>query len=527
MPQKIGIKLLFLFLTVLIIKVVASFFMNGPFIFADEACIIQTAKYFIHNFQFLKCHEITGIPDAGTPLQLYATIISPIFLFFKGYSAYYAILVFNSLLFSSLVFPLFQIFKKFLKQENTVLLLTFVTLFLSQIFVYEKMLMTEGIFIVVNIWLLHFYLNSQKLAALIFAILASLIRPFGFMMVLAMLINEIIISKKNRKNILILTSLFIIITTLAIRIYNPEIPQAIYEKLITLNSREHWFLLFKAIKNQFNTYSLATFFIPLIIFINHIGEKDSKHLNQIRYFIVSLLAINFLISTQHIYGYFLEGNELQLNSRYTNISIIFIYIFSFIFLARYKFLNKSKLHLYAGVTLLTLFLLFDQATGKPSQNIDLSVYYTVVQPNIQGDVNFIKYINLYLLPLIGLLLILLLKNKRQLILKILIPLVLIHSAITFNWITKYPHHSEILDYFIKLDQQNITYVIGKKHNKLLNAWKLFSFTDNKIDYTVIGNYPDLFQPKADTDYIISAYDLEFPIEFEVREYKIYKNIKPS
>ncbi len=50
-----------------------------------------------------------------------------------------------------------------------------------------KTIMTETLFLFLNIWCLFFYLNSHKKSAVLFAILAAFTRPFGFITILACL----------------------------------------------------------------------------------------------------------------------------------------------------------------------------------------------------------------------------------------------------------------------------------------------------------------------------------------------------
>lgn len=439
-----------MFLASFVIKSAVSFLMHGPFLFSDEACVILKASYLAEHLKLMPCNLISDA-GAGDPFPLYSILISPIYYFLgKGFPAYYAVLILNSFLISSLVFPLYSIYEKFLNNWKYSISYSFLTIFLSEIVIFEKMLMTECLFIIINIWFLHFYINSfstgkikNKLISIFFAILGTMTRPFGFILILSLAVNEFIISKKKKK-IILLIGLSILITLASLYALDPGIGGFIYNRLVSTLNWRNVSLLSESFISQLNSFTLASLTTPLLIFIMHIYEKDFVLLNRIRYFLLSFIALSFAISMQHLYGYLLDGIPLDLMTRYINVALIYIFIFFLIFTKRYK---KIKIGYQNAIIIAAVILplLFIKLTHiKFSQNLDLYAFLGLsnsvgdyTQSAVSSSFSGLNFFLIMTILVIVVNFLLLFLNKRKLILIIFSIFVFLNSAASIKWMDEY------------------------------------------------------------------------------------------
>ncbi len=538
MTKKTKKKLLLFFLGILLVKVFLSLFIKNIIVYPDESCIIQKASFFAEHLALRNCGEIAHMP-AGDPFPLYSILLAPIYLFSKNILAFKLTLIFNAILTSTLVFPIFQILTKFIKKEKTTFLYTFVLLFISQVLLYEKMLMSENLFLITSIWFLFFYIESfgknkaNKTIALIIAILSIFIRPFGFILLLAMGINEFIHTKKKT------TATIIFILTIAalffvLQMFIPEIGQNLYQKIASLSEPRNILLLGKALKNQLNSLIIATFFVPLVIFVSNIGKDKSKAMKNIRYFLISFIALNFLITAQHIYNYYIRGAEQDLIIRYLNVSSFFIIFFSFIFIEKVK---KIKINTAVLIILALPLLFLSYDTLNHALNLELSPYFKTFDGFISGDI-FFKTI---FLPLIFLLAIAMIFHKRKLLIVGLISILLLNSIAIFAWQTKYTKNEfedPVFQYFINKND-NILFIESamnkdKPKNINFNYWKILAFTDlsptsityndlNKENVSLDINKDIPKEFLKNKDYIVTKYELNLPLIIDYPYYpKVYK-----
>ena len=523
-------NLLKLFLFVAFIKILISFYMKGPFIFSDEPCVTQIAMHFAKTFKLESCAQITGMLDAGTTTApLYSVIISPIYWLFSGMKAYYAILILNSILFSSLVFPLHSIFKTFLKKNQVIFLNILVILFMTSVLIYEKILMTEGLFIVINIWLLQFYIKAlkegkfkYKAVAILFALLATISRPFGFIVPLAMALNEFMISKnKKRASLLILP--VVIISYMALQRFVPDLSTMLMHKMQSFKDPNNLLLIFKALKNQLNSFTISTLFIGTVMFMQFL-KQDEPLIKKMKYFFITLISINFIISAHHIYGYYLANEELHLLTRYINISTIFIYIFALIFLSNNK---KIQLRLFDKVfsaILIISFFLIDK-NGKFPQNLDLLPLYKIIDID---TATFFYQVNLILIPLFILFLLMAMRNRKILIKQFLIVILLVQTIFSIYCLQNIQKMEyTISSFFLDKSNEKITYIITPQYKELPQFWKIAALTSNKLSYTMFNEKPENGNTNIDADYIITTFDLNLPLVHSHDNIKVYENLKKN
>ncbi|MBD3353416.1 MAG: hypothetical protein GF364_18180 [Candidatus Lokiarchaeota archaeon] len=536
-------NLLILFEIVLIIKICISFFMEMPIIYSDESCVVLRAKHFIETFNIETCNELSKLKGKD-PLPIYSILISPIYLFFSGFKAYYAILILNSLLISSTVFPLYSIFKKYINDNKYILISILLCVFIPEIVAYEKTLMTETLFMSSSIWLLFFYVKSlennahssiYKILSIILSLIITFTRPFGFISFLAIIISEILISKNRVKIGLVLFPLTLFITAFAAYFYMGSSGTSyLTTKLNSLYDIQNWIFILKAIHYQFNSLLIATYFIPVIIFLTNI-----KKLKKEKFFLISFIILNLIISAQHIYGYYLNEKDPLLITRYINVSTSFIIFYALILLKKQKKFLASNYSFLIIIISLGALLLFKDGPIKHSLNFSIISFYDPVTHYFNLDLIESKHIlGIPFLLFSFMLIFLYITNKKRLIALILGTILITQSTILyFNHInyTIVPH---IVQAFSK-EESNITYLTDNTKNIELDlVWQLITVTDNRITPIFIsfsGDNPDQYS-KLDTDdfkhedfyksadYIITTHKLDLPLELTdpKEHYKVYK-----
>lgn len=462
-------KVFLLFIGVLAVKIFLTINVLGPELYPDEACEILQAQYLGQNLEYANCEKASTLPADGI-MPLYLILISPIYWFLKGQSAYHAVLMFNALLGASVVVPLANIFKRFFKKDYIVILSTLFIAFIPEIQAHETIVKPDLLFLVLNIWFLDIYFKS-KLAAFFVAVLASLSRPFGFITLLAFGINEFAVAK-NKKIPIFLIIFGLIVTYMIIITLLPDLPQAIIQKIQSAADHENLQRLIIATKNQINSFTLSTYLIPILIFANNVGK-----LGKIKWFVISFIALNFIISTQHMYGYYLEGKQLDILTRYINTPVSFIMIFATIFIQKEKLRSFRKPALVLALLLLSL-VFFKHNNANVSVNISTQGYYDISN---YGAFSGFFLSKLFLLTIAALLVLFFMK-KRQILMISIAVLILGSSGATMKETyarSAFEYNSPDWKFF-----QNSEYKVLFMLQGEINArtfMKLLMFTKNKLD----------------------------------------------
>lgn len=526
-------NLILLFLLIFGIKTLISFFFSGTYFYSDEACVIAKAKHLAEYFRLIECSQAAEAP-AGDPHPFYSIILAPIYLFTKGNLAYHLVLVLNSLLISSLVFPLYGIIKKFIKKDHIIFFITFIILFLPQITTFEKMVLTELPFIFINIWFLHFYMNyhDQKkgkkknlILSILFAIFAGFARPFGFIVPLAMAVNEIIVAKNKKLALFVFAPIAILLFIFALGLL-VGLGEQLMNKIINISDPVYFINGLKALKDQYNSVLIASYFVPVIIFATYFNEKTPIIFKKIRFFLIFLFFFNFIISANHMHTYLIQGLTLDVLTRYINISLIFIYLFAFIFLFKYKkFTLKLGNTIIIAISLLT-FALIKYQEVKHSLNVDLSLFYNTgyfKSGNLIGDNVFIAY---YFIPLCFSLFVLLFLNKQRILIIVLSTIILVQSAALYGWNIKFAKASVEGDVVLQefKDTEHNLLFIQTFESKVVSFsyWntKTLSSNDTKVMYLAKGKKllpePNFYSESTKKefegfDYIITRIVITVPI----------------
>ncbi|MBD3361136.1 hypothetical protein GF366_05045 [Candidatus Peregrinibacteria bacterium] len=541
MRKKTFYFLLVIFACVFAVKFLLTLLYYGPTIIPDEGCIIETSKYFANNFKIVKCGDITNAPH-GYISPLVTILFSVFYLFLAPLKAYKAILIFHSLIVSSLVFPLYGILKKFKIKDRLIFLFTILILFVPQFLVYEKSVMTETLFAVTNVWFLYFYINSfdrkkkkNKIISIILAVIAVFMRPYGFLTLFALAVNEFIVSKRKKVAAIIFIPVLGVILIPALLIYS-DILANLFQKGLSIFDFDNFKGFVESIINQFNSLSIATLSIPLIIFASRFGKSGFKHFEKIKYFLLSFIFINLLISTQHMYGYFLEyGMQPDLLFRYINVSIIFVLIFSTVFLLKYKEfrLDRKNMIISAVVLLLLLFV-----------NVEFYRRQFVFE---YSHLDYFPFYYSYYLFLVIVLFVLLINNFRKALISLIFAILMIHSVFGIAVTSKYSSDVQQLNPIyqeFKYEDYEILYILNSAVGQFPSTyWSVLTLTNNDIQtafydlqkqgesskiselYLLNEEVEKVDVKLEDFDYIITDLDLDLPIYMKSTFSKVYETKK--
>lgn len=521
---------------IFVVKTVITLFRKIPTILPDEVCVIQRAMHFGQTLKIDTCEAISGLPG-GNPHPFYSMVISPAYRLFHGLYAYHAALIINAFLVATLVFPLYGILRRFVSNTKAIFASIFLILFSAQLVVFDSTVMTETIFIVVNVWFTYFYLKSfeehrwrYKGLAALFAVFAALSRPFGFIVLVAMLVNEALQLKGKEKKILlpILAVLAVAFTAVTLVYINPDMIPKLWGYVQSLSQPNGLKNVAIAIIEQINSFSLATFLIPLIVFFAYIGSKDSPHLNAIRWYILVYLLLNFLISAQHIYGYLVAGDDPGLLTRYINSSLIYIFIFSFAFFFRYQRFEFTK-KTASIAALFIILLLFLPSGFKHSLNPDLSMYGDIWTHLFGKDItpvnNLLKY---YFLPASFLLFLLLVLGKRTLLALILGVAMIVNASFLVLYIVPQGVVPTYISYFSD-KESHISAIITPEQTQSVREyhdalWLILGTSRNKM-HPILVDFKNSARKEMvlnleqfknseffnTSPYILSQYYLDLPI----------------
>lgn len=428
-------KVLLVFLILFAIKIGLSFFINGLLIFPDETCFFLKAKNFSETLHLSNCADLSEL-KIGNPYPLFSILISPVFLFFQNFNALHIIFIINSLLSTLIIFPIYSLLFSAIKNNKKSLIYAGIITLLPIVTAYEKMLMSETLFIFLGIFSFYFYKQSldnknikSKIISFILSIAATFTRPFGFILPISYAINEFTISK-NKKRFLLILIITIILAALLTNNFIPNASQEIIDKINSLKNPENYLLILKALKNQINSLSIETILIPSLIFFSEIFNKKDKNFKKIKYFLLTFIFLNLIISAQHIYKYLLAGFELDISTRYLNLSIVFIIMYFFILIEKTKEI-KIKAIIFTIFIFPLFFLSF--AEMNHALNITMSPWYKSLEGFIEANV----YFNYIFLPTTLLLLALTLFRKKQILIYLLIGIFLTQSIAISAWQIKY------------------------------------------------------------------------------------------
>ncbi len=154
--EKFTKKLLVFFLILILCKIILSFFIHAPSVFSDEYVYSKLARSIWINHDF-SVHNIA----INQQLPLYPFLLSWLYLFQKIPIIYFSIKVLNTVLLSSLVFPVFFLAKEFVEEKNAFFAAILIS-FLPVVFVTSFYIMAENLFYLLAFWWVFLLYKSFK-----------------------------------------------------------------------------------------------------------------------------------------------------------------------------------------------------------------------------------------------------------------------------------------------------------------------------------------------------------------------------
>lgn len=399
-------KLLLATIAVFLVKGGISLFMQGPFIFSDEPCVIQKAIYMLEAGKLETCQNILQV-DAGDPHPFYSVFVAAVYAIAKGSWAYHGVLLLNALLVATLIFPLFGIFRRYIQREDLSLLFSVALVFLPQVVAFDSTVMTETLFVVVSVWFSYFYIRSFdapatvwqerkfKGLALLFAIFAALTRPFGFIVLIALTMNELLVNQDRRSIALVYIPVTVVFTALTMFALLPEIVPQLGSQIAEFKTGTDFMLILSVLKNQLNSFVVTTFVAPILVILMYIRKNDIPLLVKTRMFFIVFIVLNFIIGVQHMLGG--DGPTTDLLTRYIAVSLLYIMMLTFIFLTKYRD-QKPDVVTYAGTAVVLASLAFlSYQNIKQTLSLDIAVFYDATK---SGIANSIAFRSEFLIPLL-------------------------------------------------------------------------------------------------------------------------------
>ena len=158
--------LILVFFLLVIVKILISSYFKSPWIFPDETVYAETARNILHGEFYSKLNYIQTYPPG------YSFFLSTVYLLFDNSLANYQfMLIINSFLTSSIIFPVFFLLKKYCSDKFSLLGSVLVAI-LPSVVLYNFVVMSENLFIplfVFSLWFLieSFETNSKKWGILV------------------------------------------------------------------------------------------------------------------------------------------------------------------------------------------------------------------------------------------------------------------------------------------------------------------------------------------------------------------------
>ena len=161
-------KILFLYILIVIIKVILSYFIKHPTIFADSYIYIRGAR----NLLLLGQYTVHGLPILKYP-PLYSLILSISYIFHDMNWIYFFMKVINSFLSSLVIIPAYLISREFLSKRKSILI-ALLTGILPHNFLISNYIMSENLFYPLFLFSVYFIYKTLNEKQIKWSILAGI-----------------------------------------------------------------------------------------------------------------------------------------------------------------------------------------------------------------------------------------------------------------------------------------------------------------------------------------------------------------
>ncbi len=355
---------------------------KGPSVFGDEAAYFNLARI-IHNEW-----------NYGGHIQynpLYSLLISFFFNISDVLKVYELAKIFNTIVFSSILIPIFYISKLFLSDTKKCIFLSAVTVLLP-FGAMTAIIWADSLFYSLYIWCIYSYflfIKTKKIhRGILLGVLLGLLfltKQSGFILSLATLpalAYEYYISKDRKSDLLKILSVFISL----ILVIGPWIVRNILTpggglmgyKSATETFSSYFFTLvfslgfFKNFLYQISYLAISSFFLFFVMFIYfviHIRQVELQYRSFIILILMHILGLSFLISLFQM-SYKIAFNtpvmEYFTLGRYLAPIIPFIIIIG---LKQFLLLNFTKKRQWTIILLISLCISFNIAIFSPLESV--------------------------------------------------------------------------------------------------------------------------------------------------------------
>lgn len=465
------IPLISAFFLLVTIKILISFYFKSPWIFPDETVYAETARNILHGEFFSKLQYCQTYPPG------YSFFLSIVYLLFDNSTVNYQLmLIINSFLTSSIIFPAYFLLKKYCSDKFSLLGSIFVAI-LPSVVLYNFVVMSENLFIPLFVFSLWFVIESYESNSKKWGILAGFsifllffTRSLGIAMIigffLALVYYALIQLKSKKPGIIVKENIYsilafciptilwiyyksqLVITTTAdydINAYISSIFQAVsniqsFTRFLLLIIHEFEFLI---LASYFILFVLAFYSLYLILRCCTSNFEDSSKLKEnqkkmaiksgVIYFLVSSF-LSILITVAHM-SLVKPPVDLYYSifGRYIDPIVPIIVIFGLIGL--YNVLNKNsekkKIIFLLITSILPLIILF--AIDFPSTYYKLPNIFTIFYiQKVSTFLPVIQFIILFAILLFGFFTIIMYYKKFWpifIIFLMIITIIAIHSTL--------------------------------------------------------------------------------------------------
>ena len=371
-------KLALIYLILVGLKIVGSFFIVTPTIYSDEYIYAKTARSIATSFEFT-IHEMPTNQYA----PLYALMISPAYLFQDMNTVYLIMKIINALLATLIIIPAYLFAKEFVSTRESITIAALVAV-LPPTFAFTSYIMAENLFYPIFLTALYYIYKAQQEKTIKYNVLAGiaigaaiLTRIIGVTLlgIVGLLFLRSLFTKhyeeiKNKSILGIITlatlALWMIRNILAFGFSTNSIIGS-YSREIGNTTR----ISFEAVLGNGMYWTIA--YVAMIILSSgilfalgtllFIKEEWRKKKNELVYVVLSTLIVVVIVAVNHqFHGLIKAETFLQLMGRpigrYMDIALPLIIIAGYIGLSRQAEVGKKWFISLGVITLLGAMIMF-------------------------------------------------------------------------------------------------------------------------------------------------------------------------
>lgn len=515
-------KLLALAVIIFFIKGgISLFIIKGPSILPTEACVIQKAIHFSESLDMEACRDILRV-DAEDVSPLYPLLISIVYFFTKGALAYRIVLLLNSLIIVGLIFPLYFILRREIGDGRMNFVYAAFLLFIPPVIIFEYAASPEILFFAMNVWFIYFYLNSfgkqhaqiiNKVIAILLVIASILCHPLGFVVLIAMIANELFSESADRKNVACFYIPFaVILMGIGAFRFVPDIISQISAVLLASARPPYATAPLDLLKNQFYLLFVAAGGVPFILLLLSVLDRRTffNSFGKIKNFFITFIVFNAIVNVCIAYSDFIRGVEHDFSVKQICVSVFYLVIFALVFLIKYPgFVFNGRNFVAMG---------FSALAGS---------FFILYKPNN------VEFSGIHLLPtmllIYAVLLLCFVLNEKRMAICSLCIMFLIQSVFLLNEFTVVSSQKLFaVEYF---ENKNARILFLEPKSEFMNIikkpppdyWKLLVLSRERVAFRFLLNVPsaenavtlpseELKQLKLQYDYLVSSLNINLKKE---------------